>query len=315
MLLNTPRSISVTSRLAVSVRASGTLAGGELFLVSSITILLGYSRFIRIRTRGTNGLRAGSPLDRSDAPELSGSGASVLSNGLLAAFDQIGDQGVAVLAVSAHAVGCVRAVYERDDRDQGHHRDEKEADQNEHEERRHGPSREQNYQPGHLVPHRLQGLERHPARPIPVDQPDNQSRHGPEEPGNEVEEDAQMRQHRPGPLLLGPHSHRTTLSGDLLFDRLTFDYLLFDWLVPDYPVIVVLRLHQHSSLSIHDLHEQKYPGTINPPSVQRPNVARSAVPARCGPTVLRLSARRQASPGALSARSGYKPSLVSNASP
>jgi hypothetical protein len=49
------------------------------------------------------------------------------------------------------------------------------------------------------------------------------------------------------------------LSGDLLFD-----YLLFDWLVPDYPVIVVLRLHQHSSLSIHDLHEQKVPRNHQP---------------------------------------------------
>src|SRR5918993_61954 len=264
MLLNTPRSTSVTSWRSESVRASGTLAGGELFLVSSITILLGYSRFIRIRTRCANGLRAGSPLDRSDAPEPERSGASVLSNGLLAAFDQIGDQGITVLAVLAHTVGRVRAVHERDDRDQGHHRDEKEADQNEHQERRHGPSHEQNDQPGHLVPHRLQRLERHPARPIPVDQPDNQSRHGPEEPGNEVEEDAQMRQHRPGPLLLGPHSHRATLSGDLLFDRLTFDYLLFDWLVPDYSVVVVLRLHQHSSLSIHDLHEQKVPRNHQP---------------------------------------------------
>src|SRR5215212_10692749 len=264
MLLNTPRSTSVTSRRAVSVRVSGALAGGELFLVSSITILLGYSRFIRIRTRRTNGLRAGSPLERSDTPEPENSGASVLSNDLLAGFDHVGDQGIAVLAILAHAVGRVRAVHERDDRDQGHHRDEKEADQNEHQKRRHGPSREQNDQPGHLVPHRLQRLERHPTRPVPVDQPDNQGRHGPEEPGNEVEEDAQVRQHRPGPLLLSPHSHRTTLSGDLLFDRLTFDYLLFDGFVPDYPVIVVLRLHQHSSLSINDLRKQKVPRNHQP---------------------------------------------------
>src|SRR4051794_16299602 len=165
MLLNTPRSTSVTSRRSVSVRASGTLAGGELFLVSSITILLGYSCFKRIRTRSTNGFRAGSLPARSDAPEPENSGASVLFNCLLAAFDQIGDQGITVLAVFAHTVCRVCGVHEGDDRDQSHHRDKKEADQDEHQERRHGPSREQNDQPCHLIPHRLQSLKRHPARP------------------------------------------------------------------------------------------------------------------------------------------------------
>src|SRR5918993_4244610 len=153
MLLNTPRSTSVTSWRSESVRASGTLAGGELFLVSSITILLGYSCLIRIRTRRTNGVKVGSPLARSDAPEPERSRASMVSNVLLAGFDQVGDQGVAVLAVPAHAVGRVRALHERNDRNQGHHRDEKEADQNEHQERSHGPSREQDHEPGHLEPH------------------------------------------------------------------------------------------------------------------------------------------------------------------
>src|SRR5215212_75719 len=258
MLLNTPSSTSVTSRRSVRVTESEPPAAKPL-LAFSITILLGYSRFIRIRTRRTNGVRSVSTFARSDAPEPGRPGASVLSNDLLAGFDHVGDQGIAVLAVLAHAVGRVRTVHERDDRDQGHHRDEKEPDQDEHQERRHGPSREQDHQPRHLVPHRLQCLERHPARPISVDKPDDKRRHRPEEPGNEVEEDAQMRKHRPRPLLLGTHRHPTLLSNTLVFDHPTFDYI-----VSGYPVIVVLRLHRHSSLSIHDLRKHKVPPNHQP---------------------------------------------------
>src|SRR5215212_6634056 len=117
MLLNTPSSTSVTSRRSVRVTESEPPAAKPL-LAFSITILLGYSRFIRIRTRRTNGVRSVSTFARSDAPEPGRPGASVLSIDLLAGFDHVGDQGIAVLAVLAHAVGRVRTVHERDDRDQ-----------------------------------------------------------------------------------------------------------------------------------------------------------------------------------------------------
>src|SRR5215207_11488967 len=124
MLLNTPSRSSVTSRLPVTDTGSGTATGGELSLLSSISILLEYPRFLGIRTTGTNGVRTGGKPSCSDAPNPDGSGAPVLSDCLLAGFDHVGAQRIAVPAVLAHPVGRVGAVHERHQCDQGHHGDE-----------------------------------------------------------------------------------------------------------------------------------------------------------------------------------------------
>src|SRR5919112_2888969 len=244
MLLNTLSRSSVTSRLLVTDTGSGTATGEELSLLSSISFLLAYPRFLRIRTTGTNGVRTGGKSSCSDAPNPDGSGAPVLSDRLLTGFDHVGDQRIAVPAVLAHPVGRVGAVHERDQCDQGHHGNEQEPDQDEHQERRHGPSRDQDHKPRHLVPHRLQSLETHVARPVSIDQPDDQGSHGPEEPGDQVEEDAKVREHRHRLLLLRAHH---------------LGPLLLGYLVSGYPVVVVLRLHRHSSLSRYDLHKQGTP--------------------------------------------------------
>src|SRR5215212_3849703 len=107
MLLNTPSSTSVTSRLPVPTATSGTLTSGALFLVSSIAILLKYSRFKHIRTSSANGVRLGRETRWGEAPDPDGPGASVPLYGLLAGFDHVGDQRVTVLAVLAHAIGRV----------------------------------------------------------------------------------------------------------------------------------------------------------------------------------------------------------------
>src|ERR687889_2066942 len=124
MLLNTPSSSSVTSRLLVTDTGSGTATGGELSLLSSISTLLDYPRFLRIRTTCTNGVRTGRKSSWSDAPNPYRSGAPSLSDCLLTGFDHVGDQRIAVPAVLANSVGCVGAVHKGDQCDQGHHRDE-----------------------------------------------------------------------------------------------------------------------------------------------------------------------------------------------
>src|SRR5918995_7068810 len=101
MLPSTPSSTSATSRLIVLGTASGTSAGGELFMMSIISILLEYQRSIRIRTNQANGANRNVRSPWSGAPDLDGSGAPVLSHGRLAGFYHVGDNGVAVLAVLA----------------------------------------------------------------------------------------------------------------------------------------------------------------------------------------------------------------------
>src|SRR5215213_821435 len=112
MLLNTPSSSSVMSRLPTFVTELETAAGGRLSLVSGISILLEYPRFIGIRTVGANGARQESETAWSGAPDPDGSGAPVLPGGRLTGFDHVSDQGVAVPAILAYTVGRVGAVHE-----------------------------------------------------------------------------------------------------------------------------------------------------------------------------------------------------------
>ena len=154
-----------------------------------------------------------------------------------------------------------------------HRRDEQEADEHEREERRQRPADEQDREPRALVRGRLQRVERHPARTVLVDEPDDQRRHRPEKERKNVQEGAQVRQHRPRPFLARPHdggtvprvlvtvprgSQMLAMLGVLAYGRL-FDGRLSDGFLrgglllrrvgpTGHAVVVFPRLHAGSSL-------------------------------------------------------------------
>src|SRR5215211_4583057 len=129
-----------------------------------------------------------------------------------AAVYPVGDVGVAVVHPLVDLVGRVAPVDEGYQGGDQHHRYEQQPDQDETQDKGHGPAHHEDEEPGYLVPERLQGVEAHARGPVFVDQPDDEGseRHEPHEPGQH----AQVRQHGPGALVLGTHRvPRRSLTG------------------------------------------------------------------------------------------------------